>query len=54
MAAENVPTLVSASQQNNSLKRKTKERNWTEEEIEALIGLYEERVCLWDIGSGDL
>ena len=52
MAAE-VPPSALASQQNNSLKRKSKERNWTEEEIEALIGLYEERVCLWDVGNGD-
>ena len=26
-------------------------RSWKKEEIETLIGLYEERVCLWDFGS---
>lgn len=30
-----------------------KERNWKDEEIEFLINLYEERVCLWDVSHED-
>ena len=32
-------------------RRVKHERSWKDEEIETLIGLYEERVCLWDFGS---
>ena len=32
-------------------RRVKHERYWKDEEIETLIGLYEERVCLWDFGS---
>ena len=32
-------------------RRVTHERSWKDEEIETLIGLYEERACLWDFGS---
>jgi len=27
------------------------ERSWRDKEIETLVGLYEERVCLWDFRS---
>ena len=32
-------------------RRVKHERSWKDEEIETLIGPYEERVCLWDFGS---
>ena len=35
----------------NVTRRVRHERSWKDEEIETLIGLYEERVCLWDFGS---
>ena len=34
-------------------KGKGRERNWKDEEIEMLITLYEERLCLWDVGHKD-
>ena len=30
-----------------------KGRNWKDEEIEALITLYEDRTCLWDVANED-
>ena len=41
----------------NSCKKKgkgKKERQWKDEEVEELISLYEERVCLWDVNQGSL
>ena len=35
----------------NVTRRVRHERSWKNEEIETLIGLYKERVCLWDFGS---
>ena len=34
----------------NVTRRVRHERSWKDEEIETLISLYEERVCLWDFG----
>lgn len=34
-------------------KRKGREGNWKDEEIEMLITLYEERPCLWDVSHKD-
>ena len=52
--AENIPPLLSTQplQEVHNVTRRIKhERSWKEEEIETLIGLYEERVFLWDFGS---
>ena len=35
----------------NVTRRVRHERSWKDEEIETLIGLYEEKVCLWDFGN---
>jgi len=32
-------------------KRKGRERNWKDEDIEMLITLYDERPCLWDVSD---
>ena len=52
--AENTPPLLSTQplQEVQNVTRRVKhERSWKDEEIETLIGLYEEIVCLWDFGS---
>ena len=48
--AENIPPLLS-TQPLQEVQNVKHERSWKDEEIETLIGLYEERVCLWDFGS---
>ena len=51
--AENIPPLLSTqpSQEVQNVMRRVKhERSSKNEEIETLIGLYEERVCLRDFG----
>lgn len=32
--------------------RGKKEKNWSDDEIELLIKLYEYRACLWDVAHG--
>ena len=55
--AENIPPLSSCSSRQplqevqNVTRRVKHERFWKDEEIETLIDLYEERFCLWDVGS---
>ena len=51
---ENIPLLLSTQplQEVQNVTRRVKHnRSWKNGEIETLIGLYEERVCLWDFGS---
>ena len=54
LVRQNVPPLLSTQplQEVQNVTRRVKhKRSWKDEEIETLIGLYEERVCLWDFGS---
>ena len=53
---ENTPPLLSTQplQKDQNVTRRVKhERSWKNEEIETLIGLYEERVCQWDYINRD-